>query len=156
MCDGMACQRRICSICRSAGLLWQPAHPRWRFLAVPSPTHLNHTYINHFFIRVQTFSQNVSCVRSLRLQEQKPGSAPLASLCFHVKAALLLVPQLLAKLKLILEQIYLFWIYVQYRWLLYLRSSHVTVRRRCSADTFSLNLSSTPSACSLMVPEQTP
>lgn len=36
MCDGMACQHCICSICRSAGLLWQPAHPRSLFF-LPSP-----------------------------------------------------------------------------------------------------------------------
>lgn len=57
MCDGTTCQRRICSICCSARLLWQPAHPCSLFFFFfifffPSP-HLKDASNQQLFIWTQ-------------------------------------------------------------------------------------------------------
>lgn len=94
MCDGMACQRCICSICRSAGLLWQPAHPCSLFFFFPSPPpHLNYTYINRLLIWMQNWELHVS----LRMS---PVPSPFSRqpegfrTSFLVKAASLTAPML--------------------------------------------------------------
>lgn len=62
----MTCQRRICSVCRSAGLPWRPAHPRppacfmHHHLSVPPSIHTL-TYINLVFVRAQNRSE-VECI----------------------------------------------------------------------------------------------
>lgn len=62
----MTCQRRICSVCRSAGLPWRPAHPRppacfmHPRLSVPPSIHTL-AYINLVFVRAQNRSE-VECI----------------------------------------------------------------------------------------------
>lgn len=87
MCDGMACQHCICSICCSAGLLWQPAHPRSLALLPPHPSpHLSYARTNHLFIWMAIFPLSLT-VSGGRWGKAAGSSAPMLVPCSPAEEA---------------------------------------------------------------------